>query len=283
MAMQVIGPPPRSARRRRPGRVRGTGGSSRIVAAVVAELVRLLQPMQSDTEAMIPVLVENSGVIAAVAALERQKETWRRVLGPSLTGLAGRWIRMTSERDRLNLQKSLAKALGVPVIAIFDEPAVQNAVDLMGMEAVHLISSIPDMYHDKVLSAVMKSYQQQPLPEGRDLIAEIREIGKIELNERAKLIAVDQTNKMHCMVTQARQTSLGIEEYIWRTAEDQRVVGNPSGLYPKGSRLHMNHFEREGVKFRWDSPPPDGHPGWPIRCRCHAEPVITDYSRLNLQ
>jgi uncharacterized protein with gpF-like domain len=263
--------------------VRGTGGSSRIVAAVVAELVRLLQPMQSDTEAMIPVLVENSGVIAAVAALERQKETWRRVLGPSLKGLAGRWIRMTSERDRLNLQKSLAKALGVPAIAIFDEPAVQNAVDLMGMEAVHLISSIPDMYHDKVLSAVMKSYQQQPLPEGRDLIAEIREIGKIELNERAKLIAVDQTNKMHCMVTQARQTSLGIEEYIWRTAEDQRVVGNPSGLYPKGSRLHMNHFEREGVKFRWDSPPPDGHPGWPIRCRCHAEPVITDYSRLNLQ
>ena len=96
MAMQVIGPPPRSARIRRPGRVRGTGGSSRIVAAVVAELVRLLQPMQSDTEAMIPLLVENSGVIAAVAALERQKETWRRVLGPSLKGIAGRWIRMTS-------------------------------------------------------------------------------------------------------------------------------------------------------------------------------------------
>lgn len=41
-----------------------------------------------------------------------------------------------------------------------------------------------------------------------------------------------------------------------------------------GSKLHGNHFDREGKVFRWDNLPADGGPGWPIGCRCYAEPVI---------
>ena len=68
----------------------------------------------------------------------------------------------------------------------------------MGAQAVHLITTVPEIYYDKIQEAVMKTYQQERLPEGRGLIAEIQELTKITY-ERAKLIAVDQTNKMHGM------------------------------------------------------------------------------------
>ena len=91
---------------------------------------------------------------------------------------------------------------------------------------------------------------------------------------RARLIARDQTSKMNVAINMARQTSIGIEEYIWRTAKDRRVVGTPGGLWPEGNAMHGNHYKREGKTYRWDNPPHDGHPGWPINCRCYPEPVL---------
>ena len=88
------------------------------------------------------------------------------------------------------------------------------------------------------------------------------------------LIARDQTSKINTAVNQARQTEIGIEEYIWRTCKDSRVVGAPGGKWPEGNATHGNHYKREGVKYRWDTPPYDGHPGYAINCRCYPEPVI---------
>lgn len=250
------------------------------MTALYNELTRVCGPMIRDMEALIPWLENNPGPLVTMNALQEQRYTWQRVLGPSIRGIVGRWAYAVSQEDRIKLQKSLAKALGVEITTIFDDEVTKETIDMMSAQAVHLISTIPDVYYSKVQQAVFESYQQERLPEGRSLLQEIREIGKLTY-ERAKLISVDQTQKMHCVVTQTRQTSLGIEEYFWRTANDQRVVGNPTGLYPEGNPKHMNHYIRNGKKYRWDDPPPDGHPGWPIRCRCYAEPVI-DYSKLKL-
>lgn len=279
--IQVLGQPRRPVRRGRPRRALGARGSSRIAKGFYDALVRIMQPMLQDVEQMVPWLESNPGASVAYTALTQQAEKWRRVLGPSLRGIARKWADTTNDRDRLKLQASLSKALGVKEIMIFDDLAVKETVEMMSTEAVHLITKIPDEYFDRIEVAVMKSYQQERLPEGRSLIEEIQEITGHQW-DRAKLIAVDQTNKMHGMVTMARQQSLGIEEYTWRTAGDQRVVGDPSGLYPKPTKLHGNHYIRSGKVFRWDEPPDDGHPGWPIRCRCHGDPVI-DYDKLKLQ
>ena len=97
--------------------------------------------------------------------------------------------------------------------------------------------------------------------------------------ERAQVIARDQTSKMNTNINQIRQTALGIQEYIWRTSEDSRVVGAPGGKYPQGNAMHGNHYVRNGKIFRWDEPPDDGHPGWPIQCRCVALGIV-DRSQL---
>jgi uncharacterized protein with gpF-like domain len=51
------------------------------------------------------------------------------------------------------------------------------------------------------------------------------------------------------------------------------VRGNPAGLYPHAK---YSHHHREGKTYRDSKPPPDGHPGEPIRCRCWREPVFED-------
>lgn len=64
------------------------------------------------------------------------------------------------------------------------------------------------------------------------------------------------------LVSRTRQQDAGISEYIWRTVQDGRV--------------RPEHAARNGMKFAYDNPPTDGHPGTPWNCRCFAEPVIPE-------
>ncbi len=114
-------------------------------------------------------------------------------------------------------------------------------------------------------------------------VEEIRDRIQERMNvvrSRAELIARDQTLKLYGQIQEERQTQAGIEEYVWSTSEDERVRGNPSGLYPKS---HGNHWKLEGKTFRWDDPPivdeQSGrreHPGGDFQCRCAAIPVLSD-------
>lgn len=79
---------------------------------------------------------------------------------------------------------------------------------------------------------------------------------------RARIIARDQTHKMNAVLTRIRNQQLGIDGYIWYTRRDDRV-----------RKLHR---EREGKKFSWDKPPADGHPGYPVGCRCTAGAILID-------
>lgn len=78
---------------------------------------------------------------------------------------------------------------------------------------------------------------------------------------RADLIARDQTSKLASQVSEAQQRAIGVERYTWRHS------GIRQGARPE-------HLARDGKVFRWDQPPPDGHPGMAPNCRCTAEPVI---------
>lgn len=92
-----------------------------------------------------------------------------------------------------------------------------------------------------------------------ELIAYLEQELGVEVN-RAVLIGSDQVGKLNGRLMQFYQQSAGIKEYRWQTMMDDRV--RPA------------HRDRQGLIFRWDNPPPDGHPGEAIRCRCVADPVI---------
>ena len=55
---------------------------------------------------------------------------------------------------------------------------------------------------------------------------------------------------------------MGIKQYIWSTSGDERV--------------RDSHAENDGKIFSYDDPPPTGHPGDEINCRCVAIPYFGD-------
>jgi uncharacterized protein with gpF-like domain len=94
------------------------------------------------------------------------------------------------------------------------------------------------------------------------------------LLNRAKLITRTQISRAIAAENIARFQQAGLTHYVWRTSEDERVVGNPEGLYPKGNPGHEDHYHRDGKVFAFDNPPEDGHPGVPYNCRCVMLAVV---------
>lgn len=186
-------------------------------------------------------------------------------------------LRQMSDMNKRKIESVLKKSLGVDAARIIDGEDVRDAIQIATGENISLIKSIPNEHFGKVAQAVFQNYRGETFAEG-GLSARLRKIGTIS-DGRAKFIARDQTAKFVSSLNEIRQKEAGISGYIWRNQQDERVVGNPSGLYPKGNAKHGNHWNREGKTFTWDKPPSDGHPGQAINCRCFAEPII-DMSKV---
>lgn len=209
--------------------------------------------------------------------------------------IATRWQLSVDNKTRAQMRRALHASLGVDVQAFVDDPIVADALTVGSREAASLIKSIPRDYLRDVAKAVADGFLGSGFPEGRNLIQQIQHIGGVN-RRRARLIARDQTNKLIGHLDRSRQMSIGIETYVWRTVRDQRVVGNPVGRSPTGSRLHGNHYKMDGMLCRWDDSDVysrDGGktwierdsnmkgaiPGSQIQCRCWSAPVI-DIDRI---
>lgn len=163
-----------------------------------------------------------------------------------------------SRFNRRQFDRQVKTVLGVnPLLnETYLEPQVQSFVE----RNAALIKDIPDQSLARVETKLRTGI------EAGESLKTLTETVKNELGiakNRAKLIARDQTNKFMGKLTELRQTSLGVEEYIWSTSRDERV--------------RSAHAARDGKKFSWDDPPSDGHPGQAIQCRCVAIPVLDEF------
>lgn len=204
--------------------------------------------------------------------------------------LVTQWQMGIDSESRKALRKGLSHSLGVDVSALVDTPQISEAMSLGSTEASRLIKRIPGDYLHQVSQAVSDNFAGVPQPDNRSLLEQIIHIGKVS-KKRAHLIARDQTSKLTSTINKTRQTSIGISTYIWRHANDTRVVGKPGGVYPEGSKLHRNHWIMGGLYCQWADNTVYSRdkgntwlkrkpemarsiPGWEIQCRCYAEPVI---------
>lgn len=137
--------------------------------------------------------------------------------------------------------------------------------DAWAAENVALIESIPAQFFAEIEAKVKDAVSSGRLT--RDVVKEIQ--GRYGVaKSRAELIARDQIGKLNGQLTQQRQTSLGITEYVWSTSKDERV--------------RDMHRDLEGTRQRWDDPPitnPKGdrnHPGGDYQCRCVAVAVLPE-------
>jgi SPP1 gp7 family putative phage head morphogenesis protein len=139
------------------------------------------------------------------------------------------------------------------VNAPFAEAVAQN---------VALIKTIGPQYLDQVEKVIYEGIRSGM--DGHSIKREVLKVNGQNYN-RAKLIARDQMQKFNSALSGARQQSIGVTGYIWRTSQDDRV--------------RDSHRGKDGLRFDWNAPPSDtGHPGEDIQCRCTAEPDLGSIS-----
>lgn len=140
----------------------------------------------------------------------------------------------------------------------------REALNMWVDENVNLIKTIP-----KDSLSKMKEIVQEGFKTGKTVTSITKEIQNTYGIEKrhARLIARDQTAKLHSKLAQAQQTDAGVEEYTWSTSGD--------------SRVRDRHKQLNGKRFRWDDPPivdtktgRRGHPGEDYQCRCVPLPVF---------
>lgn len=175
-------------------------------------------------------------------------------------------IALFGERENVfnarQFHELLRAAYGVDIFRA--EPQLEQILRVWEAENLRLIKFIPVHYLESLQGKVVAAVQRGETV--RDLTKTIRATYDLPKN-RAELIARDQIGKLNGRLTGYRQRNIGISEYNWRGVLD--------------SRERDEHVSREGETFRWDQPPPDGHPGEPIRCRCWAEPRLPDLDDLD--
>jgi len=168
--------------------------------------------------------------------------------------------------------KSFSAAMGIDINPFMSDLGIRVDMTQALQENISLIKSIPE----KSLNQVYAEFDNILTTKGFDEQALLKSLSdRFKVSQsRAEFIARDQTQKIIGNLNRVRQKNLGINEYIWQHMGDERVVGNPAGLYPEGNPGHMDHWIRNGVRFSWDAPPPDGHPGNAFNCRCIALAVV---------
>lgn len=207
------------------------------------------------------------GVDDLFAAFRRLRDVLSRLV-LAAEGMIERGLSIDEARHRRQFMESVEAAVGVDLAGVIAASDVDAHIRLAVARSVNLIRGLGEDTAKKVEQVVL-----QALGEG----ASNREIAK-RLTEafgmqrrRAALIARDQAAKFNGNLNRIRQTQAGITEYVWATALDERVRGNPGGKYPSA---RPSHWAREGKRYRWDAPPEGGHPGEAIQCRCIGRPIL---------
>lgn len=190
-----------------------------------------------------------------------------------LEALAQKYGKRVTDQQRGELRKQVKAALGVDLVG--HDANVPAMLEHFTAENVALIKRIPARLFDDVEARVTNAFAG-----GRRHDELARDIEKAEgtSESAARLIARDQIGKLNGQVNASRQQELGISRFRWKTVGDERVRGDPDGLYPKAK---PSHYKRDGKTYSYDDPPKslDGDPelpGEPINCRCTAEPVFDD-------
>lgn len=260
---------------------------------------RMAEPMKQDINIILEQMRKDNTLTPAEVGrrLENVRKTYEDMFAMNAGMLSKSWVERVNQNNRKKIMAQLREKLGVDVGTILNEN-MQKELDLMMWESANYIKTIPTQLVGKVAERVLQHYKGIPFPENRTLQAQIKEEFKVSDN-RAKVLARDQTAKMNTSISAIRQKDIGIDMYIWRTVQDERVVGTPGGKYPKGTKLHKNHYVMEGKYCRWDNPNvysddqgktwknrtqnmPHNHPGDDIMCRCRPEAVI-DIEKLRVK
>lgn len=241
-----------------------------------------MEELKKATQSLIVPILRQTEPLYVKDGYSNQLETAFEALTKRLTAvtalskqISAKQVTRADQENKKQLINSVKGATGIDVRGLVQSEDLTDIVNSKISENTSLIRSIPEEFLKKVEGVVYRS-----TVEGKTSGSIIKELQKVykSTENRAKLIARDQTSKLNAALNKERQERLGIETYIWRDAGDERT--------------RESHDVLNGMLCRWDDPTVYsdddgktwkkrssiggfiGHPGEDIQCRCNAQPVI---------
>lgn len=195
-------------------------------------------------------------------------------------GTASQAIAGTAESVNAFVAKRYAMERRIALGNVYDiqEPWVQEAVTEWTETNRKLIKSLTVEAQNRMESMALEAVQTGARPE--DLVSRIYNLNRSTGISRAKLIAADQVGKLTGLLNEKRSLAIGMDTYTWQTAMDERVRGNPTGLYPTARPSHYGAQGKIGIYGKPDVWVVNGKqvprgpndpltaPSMEIRCRC---------------
>lgn len=206
--------------------------------------------------------------------LARLFAKWERVFSRSAETLSKEFVEKSDEYAGFSTFNSLSTA-GVEQPTRAYNSNVTNTLGASQAFNHTLITGIHQDVHERIYTAVMLSLTS-PDPEAQGtsgIYNALMKTGEFAQN-RAALIARDQTAKLYSSLSDERMAQNGVEEFEW--------LHSSAGKEPR-----VSHQKMDGHIFKLDDPRlwsvggefdlkkgDLGPPGWAINCRCRKRPVI---------
>jgi SPP1 gp7 family putative phage head morphogenesis protein len=247
-----------------------------------ATLRRLVRSVQADiNQYVMPLLRDIAPQYQADSAIPT-RDAWTDTLLATLRAVVTRWEspefrawaegiaqQFVKSADQVNADRFRKdmKRFGIDILG--DSPVISDYLSLSAADNVRLIRSIPEQYLTQIQSIIMANVRAGRRPAAIQK-ALVQQFGVAE--NRAKLIARDQTAKINSDLAQKRQQAAGFEYFRWVTSKDERVRDRHEQI----AKADVGHGK--GV-YRYDDPPKGvtGNPIMPgsgeINCRCVAVPL----------
>jgi len=251
--------------------------SRKVEAAYEKSLINIVKAMHADIKKrIVPLLRSREGEFVLDSMIDRSTtfdditdeitKIFAAILAKysstsfdkSADKIAGRFARSSDKENKGRFTRSAPKSIGVSLSNIVETDGLKNVLKSTVSANVSLIKTIPQEYFKRVERIVFDGVINKST--AKSMIDKILETSTVT-RSRAQLIARDQTAKLNSALTRERQIAVGVKEYVWRTASDDRV--------------RPTHKKNNGKTFRWDKPPAaTGHPGHDIQCRCVAQAIV---------
>lgn len=174
------------------------------------------------------------------------------------------------------------------------QKALLNAIALSVQENAQAVKGLDQRFVGMIENAIMQAVKsgKSRAAMQKDIENAIKSGAKSFIDRDVKRVAAGQAQKAFAAMNQANQAALGIDSYIWVTRSDERVRGNPVGLYPKSI---PSHYIMHGRRFLWsdarlmvvgnktvkrDAMMSHRHPGQDDGCRCFARGIFVKAEAL---
>lgn len=183
--------------------------------------------------------------------------SYARQLAGIATGIVQRILSLEAKRHTTSFRAAAKRALGIDLAAVVQDEDLADYLRTASTRSAGLITGLADDTVKRIANTVTTAViNGTPVKTLRKTL--VADFGIAD--RRAQLIARDQMSTVNSDLNSFRQQQAGLKAYTYITSHDERV--------------REKHRALDGKKFTWSKPPPSGHPGTEVLCRCIARGLV---------